>query len=370
MRVLLLSAYAAASHRHWQETLVQMFAEWTWTVLTLPPRHFSWRIRGNPLYWSQAERETLEADYDLLLATSMVDLATLRGLVPALAKLPALLYFHENQFAYPAGNARHGLLEAQVVSLYAALAAQRLLFNSSYNRDTFLSGCDELLSRLPDKVPGGVVRQLEERSCVVPVPLDTNAATGVVPDWPGASRSGSVEPLRLLWTGRFEHDKGGDELLAVLEKLEASGEHYELALVGQQFRNSPQAFHTVERCYAHRLVHFGYIESRARYLGLLRGADIVLSTARHEFQGLAVMEAVAAGALPVVPDSLAYPEFYSQQYRYADGAAGAAALVLQLRAGLRSGAARVPDLSGCAPANLAGRYRAEFLAAAGRQDSQ
>ncbi len=91
MRVLLLSAYAAGSHVHWRERLTAMLPDWQLTVLELPPRHFNWRIRGNPLYWSMAERETLEAGYDLVLATSMVDLATLRGLVPALAPVPTAL---------------------------------------------------------------------------------------------------------------------------------------------------------------------------------------------------------------------------------------------------------------------------------------
>ena len=110
MKVLLLSAYAAQSHVHWRRSLEVMFPQWRWQILELPPRHFSWRIRGNPLHWAQRDRALLEQDYDVLVATSMVDLATLRGLVPALAGLPSILYFHENQFAYPQGGRRHGLL--------------------------------------------------------------------------------------------------------------------------------------------------------------------------------------------------------------------------------------------------------------------
>ncbi len=37
-------------------------------------------------------------------------------------------------------------------------------------------------------------------------------------------------------------------------------------------------------------------------------ADVVVSTAKHEFFGITVMEAADAGAFPVVPNSLAYPE--------------------------------------------------------------
>ena len=117
LKVLLLSAYAAASHVHWQSHLADMFPSWDWQVLALPPRHFSWRVRGNPLYWALEETETLAQAYDLLIATSMVDLATLRGLVPSLAEIPSVLYFHENQFEYPQGKQQHGLLEAQMVRI-------------------------------------------------------------------------------------------------------------------------------------------------------------------------------------------------------------------------------------------------------------
>ena len=188
MKVLLLSAYAAQSHRHWAASLQRLLADWDWEVLELPPRHFSWAVRGNPLFWSQARAGILGKPRDLVVATSMVDLATLRGLVPGLAQIPAVLYFHENQFAYPPGKHRHGLLEAQMVSLYGALAARRVLFNSAYNRDSFLAGVDDLLRRLPDRVPAGVVQALRERAAVLPVPCDIESLAVARDDWPGADR--------------------------------------------------------------------------------------------------------------------------------------------------------------------------------------
>lgn len=170
-RVLLLSAYDADSHRYWHETLRTGLPNWDWQLLSLPARHFSWRIRGNPLLWVLREKALLQAPYDLLLATSMVDLATLRGLVPALTRLPTLLYFHENQFAYPPDRGPHGLLEAQMVSLYSAMAADQLLFNSDYNRRTFMAGCRQLLKRLPDKMPTAFIDELAGKSQLLPVPL-------------------------------------------------------------------------------------------------------------------------------------------------------------------------------------------------------
>ncbi|HAC26289.1 MAG TPA: DUF3524 domain-containing protein, partial [Marinobacter hydrocarbonoclasticus] len=47
---------------------------------------FQWRIRGNPVSW--LHQPGLDESWDLVIATSMVDLATLRGLHPRIANTP------------------------------------------------------------------------------------------------------------------------------------------------------------------------------------------------------------------------------------------------------------------------------------------
>jgi glycosyltransferase involved in cell wall biosynthesis len=329
----------------------------------LTPRHFSWRIRGNALYWSIAERSVLEAGYDLLVATSMVDLATLRGLVPALAAIPTVLYFHENQFEYPRGRQRHSPVEAQVTSLYSALAADRILFNSAYNRATFLAGCSALLEQLPDRVPPGVVTLLEDKSDILPVPIEDRAGRPPLARWPGADVAEGSGPLRLLWVGRLEHDKGGEGLRAILQRLEDRGLDYELAVTGQQFRDAPPVFEAIRRDYGHRIVQFGFIEDVGEYRGLLAAAQVVLSTAWHEFQGLAVLEAVSLGCQPVVPDRLAYAEIYPRACRYAsrpeapdEEARCAVELIADFVQALPAAGMEAPDVSAFERRKLAPRY--------------
>lgn len=367
VKALLLSAYAAQSHRYWQRGLGEMFPQWQWTELELPPRHFSWRVRGNPLVWSVAQRDVLESGYDVLVATSMVDLATLRGLVPALASVPTLLYFHENQFHYPQDRQQHSLLEAQMVSLYSALAADRLAFNSAYNRDTFFQGLEQLLSRLPDQVPPGVVASLQAKTRVLPVPLLEDAPAVSAGNWPGVQGLYPQRPLRLLWSARFEHDKGGEGLYRILEALESSSLDYELALTGQQFRNSPPVFERIAQEFGHRLVQFGFVESDDLFRTLQMEADIVLSTAEHEFQGLAVLEAVHYGCLPVVPDRLAYRELYAPAWRYRscpqepeEETQCAVELIANLARSMSNGVHSAPDVSAFLQPSLAHEYRTEF----------
>ena len=160
MKILLLSAYHAQSHQQWCDGLRKQLPQHDWTVLSLPPRHFAWRVRGNSLSWAFSHTQQLESQYDLLIATSLVDLSALRGFVPSLTQLPCLVYFHENQFEYPQSGQQTAALEPQIVNLYSALCADRVVFNSAWNRDSFLAGVTTLLEKLPDHVPPGLPQRL------------------------------------------------------------------------------------------------------------------------------------------------------------------------------------------------------------------
>ncbi|MEH6556547.1 MAG: DUF3524 domain-containing protein [Oceanicoccus sp.] len=312
MKILLLSAYDAVSHRRWCDSLIGAFTEHKWTSLYLPPRHFNWRIRGNSLSWAFGQRPVLEQGYDLIVATSMVDLSALRGFVPALGVIPTLVYFHENQFAYPQNANQANSIEPSILNLYTALAADKCVFNSNFNRTSFLDGAKILLDKLPDYVPAGLVEQLSKNSTVLPVPLElscfqrrTNISTG---------------PLKVLWNHRWEYDKAPDRLFSGLKVALESGADMELYIAGQQFRRCPGIFadmHDYLQChYPGVLKHWGYIESENDYKKMLLSSDVVVSTALHDFQGLSVLEAVAAGCIPVVPGRLCYGEWFTGSYQY------------------------------------------------------
>ena len=307
MRILLLSAYDAVSHQYWRKGLVSQFPEYDWTVLTLPGRFFSWRIRGNSLSWAFSERECLEQPYDLVIATSMTDLSALKGLVPALAGVPSIVYFHENQFAYPLSGQEFSSVEPQILTLYSALAADRVVFNTRYNQESFFAGAAALLKKLPDQVPPGLMALLAAKTSVLPVPVQ-----GIMPG-KGKDQSG---PLQVVWNHRWEYDKGPELLHRVMQVLKQRQTEVQFHLVGQQFRYTPPVFEQIKEDCNELITTWGYVDSREAYHSLLQNADVVLSTALHDFQGIAVLEGVAAGCLPVVPDRLAYPELFSGQFCY------------------------------------------------------
>ncbi|MFT4720221.1 MAG: glycosyltransferase involved in cell wall biosynthesis [Candidatus Azotimanducaceae bacterium] len=310
MRILLLSPYDAMSHRYWHEGLVNYCSGHDFTVVTLPARYFSWRFRGNSL--SLAFDVRLTGPWDLILATSMTDLSALVGMRPELAACRRLLYFHENQFAYPAVGDPNHRVERQITSLYAALGADQLIFNSAFNRSSFLTGVETLLARLPDEVPVGIVEKLRQLSTLQPVPLYADCFD-VIPQ-----RSIDNSRLAIVWNHRWEYDKGVDALQMLVTAMLASDLDFEFHLIGQSFRSVPPALQQVKEMLelAGRLGVCGFIPTRAHYLALLGRSHVVLSTAIHEFQGIAVLEAVAVGCLPVVPDALAYQDFIPACWRY------------------------------------------------------
>ena len=87
-------------------------------------------------------------------------------------------------------------------------------------------------------------------------------------------------------------------------------------------RVDPREFTEACRLLGDRVVQVGYLP-RLAYTELLGQADVVVSAARHEFFGIAVVEAIAAGAVPVLPRRLSYPELIAEQYEtvvlYPDG---------------------------------------------------
>jgi glycosyltransferase involved in cell wall biosynthesis len=340
--IWLLSAYRSDSHAAWVDWLQRNFADSVhWTIRELPGRYFRWRIRGNPLSWLDRLPEDVP---ELILATSMVDIATIRGLHPRLAQVPLVYYFHENQFAYPLSAQQDGSIDPMMVQLYGALAADRLVFNSAYNRDSFLHGVAVLLDRFPDQVPVNVRDRLACRCQVLPVP--------VCPIRPGSK----IDDL-ILWNHRWEYDKAPDVFISALAHLQQQGRRFQLALLGHRHAANAAWLDDIERRFGDAILVNGRLP-RARYESWVARSAIVASTAIHEFQGLSVLEAVSAGAIPAVPDALCYPEQYAQQYRYAAGDAGALAAQLDAYLSVRPA---VPDISRFCDAQLTAGWQQLLL---------
>ena len=126
--------------------------------------------------------------------------------------------------------------------------------------------------------------------------------------------------LNIVWNHRWEYDKGPERLLAFVREAIEQDLRMQLYIVGERFRNAPKAFDEIESLLRNnskqKLKQFGFIESYQEYQDLLEECDFVLSTSLHDFQGLSVLQAVAKGCLPLVPNRMAYPQWFSNDVCY------------------------------------------------------
>jgi hypothetical protein len=306
-------------------------------------------MRGNPLSVAQMAPELVTQQYDLLLATASVDLATIQSIYPALRTIPSILYFHDNQFEYPTANNPQSVVDWQITHIYSAIRANKLLFNSQYNKDSFLAGVMRLMKKMPDLAPKDLHNSLQEKSSVLPVPIPSPTTTKL-----GKSNS----TLKLLWNHRCEWDKCPDLLEAVVSLLATSELSVEVFITGQQFRNEPENFTRIRNNTA-LVRQCAFIEDETAYQLLLSQCDVVLSTAVHEFQGIAILEAVAAGCVPLLPKRLSYPEMFANKYLYATQGSieqQAIEIVKKLSDWQKSGLPATPDVSKFYRSQLKAKY--------------
>jgi glycosyltransferase involved in cell wall biosynthesis len=202
-------------------------------------------------------------------------------------------------------------LEPALLNLYSAICADRIVFNSEFNRSTFFQGAELFLAKMPDHVPHGIVGRLAAKTTVLPVPIEEHCYVSGEQD----------SQLTLLWNHRWEYDKGPGRLLDICRRLVSQGVVFKLNLLGQAFRETPAEIRELISLLSpgDYLAQVGFIEKESDYRQCLASSNLVLSTALHEFQGLSVLEGMAAGCYPVVPDRLCYPEFIDEEYRYPCG---------------------------------------------------
>ena len=337
LRILALEPYYGGSHQAFLDGWVA-HSRHEFTLITLPPFHWKWRMRHAAITMAadQARRAETGEQWDVLFASDMLNLAEFRGLAPpSLQSLPAVAYFHENQLTYPAQEPREWDYHFAFTNFTTALAADQVWFNSGYHRDDFLSALTAFLEQMPDHQPTAQVETIGDKVFV--------QSPGIsLPHFSPAAREPG--PLRITWAARWEHDKAPEILHQALQLLAAEGVDFRFSVLGQSFRQTPDTFAQMQQELSAHVDQWGYLESHQQYQQALAKTDLFVSTARHEFFGISVVEAIAAGAYPLVPRALAYPDVLQleqyperEQFFY-DGSADHLA-------------ARLKDLATCPPGN-------------------
>jgi glycosyltransferase involved in cell wall biosynthesis len=151
---------------------------------------------------------------------------------------------------------------------------------------------------MPDYQPVDVIERIRKKSVIQPPGIPEMAVRG----------SRCEGPLRICWAARWEHDKNPETFFEAIEILKSKGIDFRLSVIGEQFRDKPAVFEKAADAFKAHIDRWGYQATREEYEGALREADVIVSTAVHEFFGISVVEAMAAGAYPLLPRRLAYPE--------------------------------------------------------------
>ncbi|KAL4618008.1 glycosyltransferase-like domain-containing protein 1 [Arapaima gigas] len=398
MSVILVEPFYGGSHKQLTDLLQEDVADCT--VYTLPAKKWHWRARTAALHFMQAIPAS--PSYRVLFASSVLNLAELVALRPDLGKLRKILYFHENQLVYPVRKSQERDFQYGYNQILSCLVADVVVFNSSFNMESFLTSIHTFVKLIPDHRPRDLEALIRPKCQVLHFPIrfpdvrrflpqhkrsriqgETLLTENRIPETPdspvvsenctlmegpelniqgpvlgvqiesqaplsqeflctsqstaktlyghgsaaptrgteatwGTCGVGSShrEPLHIVWPHRWEHDKDPELFFYTLLKLKERGLSFQVSVLGETFTEVPAIFTEAKDTLGECIVHWGYIPSKKEYLEALCQADVVVSTAKHEFFGVAMLEAVHCGCYPLCPNALVYPEIFPAEYLY------------------------------------------------------
>ena len=300
MRILALEPFYGGSHKAFLDGL-KTHSRHDWTILGLPAHKWKWRMRHAPLTFAQQVSELHSEEFDLLFCSDMLNLPEFKGLAyPKFSQIPSIIYFHENQLTYPVQNENERDYHYAYTNFLSALSADAVWFNSFYHLDSFLNALDKFLQRMPDYNAQDLLPELKQKSTVVypgiQPPLYKNNNTNDLP--------------HILWNARWEFDKNPELFFEAMFQLQQDNYDFRLSVLGEEFEKRPAIFDKAKIVLKDKILNFGYLESKEEYYRILSEADFVVSTADHEFYGIAILEAAVSGAIPVLPQRLSYPEIF------------------------------------------------------------
>ncbi len=332
MRILLVEPWETGSHLAWAKGYQASSSHEVYMV-GLPGELWRWRLRGGALPLAEKITNWIDTNGqpDLLVISGLVDVAELLGLARRNLSpdVGVVIYQHESQLVYPVADGQfdHG---AALRNWMSWCAADLVLFNSYYHLRAVGESLPHFVTNLPDNSHVPMLDQVVGRFEVFPVGVDLahlpeeDAIPPIAPSIPVDADDGvdhmmdSVRsagqdsgPPVILWPHRWEWDKDPQAFIRALDKVVEAGLEFRLVLAGQDppsgSNHSAAEREEAEKKFGSWILMSGELD-RSEYLDALRRCDLVVSCARHEFFGVAVVEAIAAGCVPLLPNALSYPE--------------------------------------------------------------
>uniref|UniRef100_A0A1A8JDY3 tRNA-queuosine alpha-mannosyltransferase n=2 Tax=Nothobranchius kuhntae TaxID=321403 RepID=A0A1A8JDY3_NOTKU len=360
--VLLLEPFYGGSHKQLIDLLKENIP--SCSVFTLPAKKWHWRARTSALFFSQTVPTC--SSYRVLFSSSVLNLCELVSLRPDLARLKKVLYFHENQLVYPVRKSQDRDFQYGYNEVLSCLVSDVVVFNSHFNMDSFLSSILPFMKKIPDHRPKDLAQQIRPKCVVMNYPVQFPDVSSLLPEhkrtrhpcsgktsedddiirkWGRQSQdddvirqssllrppcgsktietpvrevasAAQVKPLHIVWPHRWEHDKNPELFFNTLLRLKEKLLDFHVSVLGETFTDVPEIFSLARVSLDSNILNWGFLPSKDHYLQVLCDADVVVSTAKHEFFGVAMLEAVHCGCFPLCPKALVYPEIFPEQYLY------------------------------------------------------
>ncbi len=301
MNILAVEPFFSGSHKAFLTGLKE-HSRHEIIPVSLSSKGRKWKLHGDSVVLAGMAGE-IEAGIDLLLVSSMTNLPAFLGLTnPRFARIPKLMYMHENPFTQPVPEGEERDQTYCYVNYLSMLTADQLIFSSHFHKRDFLKALPGFLENFPEDKHYYTNDRLAEKSTVLYPGLDLKRF-----DQHSDTRDANENPV-IVWNQRWQFDRNPAMFFRVLNRLNDIDLTFDLILAGDTKHEKPEEFEKAWERYGRHITHFGYVENEESYSKLLHSGDIVVSTATYEFFCVAIMEAVYCGCHPLLPNRLHYPE--------------------------------------------------------------
>lgn len=160
--------------------------------------------------------------------------------------------------------------------------------------DLFVTCSDSLASQM---IGLGV-----PRSKLMPLKNAPSCNPNISPDEISAERGSRSGPIRVLFVGRLDEQKGLSRLASIIEKLDGD-RNFQFRIVGKSLISPPAAF---ARKYVNLVESPVYDENELSKI--YHWADVLILPSRYEGLPLTILEALAHGVVPIAADCGAVSE--------------------------------------------------------------